>query len=49
MPEFKPLALLILAITFHLVMFWSTVFGVYLVIVSVLRNVYNVELPTPFR
>jgi hypothetical protein len=49
MPEFKPLALLILTITFHVVMFWSTVFGVYLVIVSVLRNVYNVELPTPLR
>jgi hypothetical protein len=26
-------------------MFWTTVFGVYLIIVSVLRTVYNVELP----
>jgi hypothetical protein len=47
MPEFKPLALLVLAITFHIVMFWTTVFGVYLVIVSILRSVFNVELPTP--
>jgi hypothetical protein len=48
MPEFKPLALLILAIAFHIVMFWTTVFGVYLVIVSILRSVFNVDLPTPF-
>jgi hypothetical protein len=48
MPEFKPLALLILAITFHIVMFWMTVFGVYLVIVSVLRSAFNIDLPAPF-
>jgi hypothetical protein len=47
MPEFKPLALLILAITFHIVMFWTTMFGVYLIIVSIFRSVFNVHLPTP--
>jgi hypothetical protein len=49
MPEFKPLALLILTIAFHIVMFWTTVFGVYLLIVSVLRIAFNVELPIRFR
>jgi hypothetical protein len=48
MPEFKPLFLLILAITFHTVMFWTTLFGVYLIIVSILRFAFNLELPTPF-
>ena len=48
MPEFKPLALLILAIAFHIVMFWTTVFGVYLVIVSILRFMFAIELPAPF-
>jgi hypothetical protein len=48
MPEFKPLVFLILTITFHIVMFWTTVFGVYIVIVSILRSVLNVNLPTPF-
>jgi hypothetical protein len=48
MPEFKPLFLLILAVTFHIVMFWTTVLGAYLIIVSILRSAFNIELPTPF-
>lgn len=48
MPEFKPLALLILAVTFHVVMFWTTLLGVYIVIVRLLRFAFNIELPTPF-
>jgi hypothetical protein len=49
MPEFKPLALLILAITFHIVMFLTTALGMYLIIVNILRFTFNIELPTPLH